>query len=253
MARTLVPPRRAVILLGLVAAAVVMRHGFRAVGRHGTAGGILVGNAAAYNALSRRLLGPFYEQIAHDVAQAAPAKARILEVGCGPGHLSIQLTRRHGLDVTGIDLDPAMIDQAQANAARREGIDPARPSFEVGDVAHLLFPDESFDLVISTLSMHHWADPVAGLSEIGRVLKPGGRVLIWDFRPGIRPLHGHIPDPVQHARGSSLRMVEATPWRWPWKLSLTQRVELAHPEEPSGDAEARTAKTGSDIGGRAHG
>jgi ubiquinone/menaquinone biosynthesis C-methylase UbiE len=58
----------------------------------------------------------------------------------------------------------------------------------VGDVAALAFPDRSFDLVVSTLSMHHWADPAAGLAEIGRALRPGARALIWDFRPGVRPI-----------------------------------------------------------------
>lgn len=227
--------RALLILLGAAAAVVFTRHGFRTAGGHGVPGGMLVRDACAYNAFSRRMLGPFYEQIAEDVGQAAPAKARILEVGCGPGHLSIQLARRLGLDVTGIDLDPAMIDQAQANATRSDGIDGNRPSFQVGDVAHLAFPDESFHLVISTLSMHHWADPTAGLSEIGRVLVPGGRALVWDLRPGLWPLHRHIPDPVEHVQGSPLRLVEAAPWRWPWKLSLTQRVELARPEMPPGD------------------
>jgi ubiquinone/menaquinone biosynthesis C-methylase UbiE len=93
-------------------------------------------------------------------------------------------------------------------------------------VASLAFPDRSFDLVVSTLSMHHWADPTAGLAEIGRVLRPGGLVLVWDFRAGRVPLHGHLPDPVEHARGSLLRVVTATPWRWPWRFRLTQRIEL---------------------------
>jgi SAM-dependent methyltransferase len=55
--------------------------------------------------------------------------------------------------------------------------------------------------------MHHWADPAAGLAEIGRVLCPGARALIWDLRPGVRPhlfgpRHAHIPDPVDHTHGS---------------------------------------------------
>ena len=58
--------------------------------------------------------------------------------------------------------------------------DRRRPSLLVGDVAALAFPDRSFDLVVSTLSMHHWADPTAGLAEIGRVLRPGGRALVLD-------------------------------------------------------------------------
>jgi SAM-dependent methyltransferase len=53
--------------------------------------------------------------------------------------------------------------------------------------ASLPFPDGSFNLVVSTLSMHHRALPTAGLAEIGRVLRPGGRALIWDFRPDAWP------------------------------------------------------------------
>ena len=51
-------------------------------------------------------------------AVAAPDGARVLEVGCGPGHLSIRLARHHGLDVTGLDLDPAMVERARVNAGR---------------------------------------------------------------------------------------------------------------------------------------
>ena len=79
------------------------------------------------------------------------------------------------LDVTGLDLDPAMIQRARENAARRGDGDGRTPSFLVGDVASLALPDESFDLVVSTLSMHHWADSRAGLAEIRRVLGQDGR------------------------------------------------------------------------------
>jgi ubiquinone/menaquinone biosynthesis C-methylase UbiE len=194
------------------------------------AGGILVGDAAAYDTMSRLLLGPLIERIAADVAAVAPDGARVLEVGCGPGHLSIRLARHHGFDVTGIDLDPAMIARARANAHRPgEG---RRPSFLVGDAAALAFPDGSFDLAVSTLSMHHWADPAAGLAEIGRVLRPGARALVWDFRPGGRlhpfgPRHAHLPDPVEHTPSSLLQLVSRAPWPWPWRLNLIQRTELA--------------------------
>ena len=133
--------------------------------------------------------------IAADVAAVAPDGGHVLEVGCGPGRLSIRLARRHALGVTGLDLDPAMIERARRNVDRPKDGDGRRPSFLVGDVASLAFPDGSFDLVVSTLSMHHWADPTAGLAEIGRVLRPGGRALVWDFQAGPVPLHGHLPDP----------------------------------------------------------
>lgn len=190
-------------------------------------GGILIGDAALYDALSHRLLfGSLFGRIAADIAAVAPDGARVLEVGCGPGRLSILLARKHGLDVTGLDLDPTMIKRARENADGSRSGDQRRPSFLVGDVASLAFPDRSFDLVVSTLSMHHWADPTAGLAEVGRVLRPGGRALVWDFRRGIVPFHRHVPDPLDHAHGSPLRVVSATPWRWPWRFTLTQRIEL---------------------------
>jgi ubiquinone/menaquinone biosynthesis C-methylase UbiE len=101
-------------------------------------------------------------------------------------------------------------------------------------VAALAFPDQSFDLVVSTLSMHHWANPTAGLAEISRVLRLGGRALIWDLRPGALPFHPHAPDPVRHTHGAPLRLVSTTHWRWPWKLPLTQRIELLHADGSSG-------------------
>jgi SAM-dependent methyltransferase len=229
----MVQPRKLVFLAGAAAAALaVLRHGRHAAQGHQAPGGILIGDADVYDALSRFLLGPFRARIAADVAAVAPEGARVLEVGCGPGRLSIQLARQHGLEMTGLDLDPAMIARARANTDRAGNRGGRRPSFLVGDVAALAFPDRSFDLVVSTLSMHHWADPAAGLTEIGRVLRPGARALIWDFRPGVRPhlfgrRHAHIPDPVDHTRGSRLRVVKATPWSWPWRFQLTQRIELA--------------------------
>jgi SAM-dependent methyltransferase len=229
----MVRPRTLAVLAAAAAvAAAVLRHGRHATRGHQVPGGILIGDAILYDTLSRLLLSPLIKHIAADIASVAPAGARVLEVGCGPGHLSVRLARHHGLEVTGLDLDPAMITRARANTDRSRNGDQRRPSFLVGDVASLAFPDRSFDLVVSTLSMHHWADPAAGLAEIGRVLRPGARALIWDFRPGARPhlfgpRHAHIPDPVDHTRGSRLRVVNATPWPWPWRLTLTQRIELA--------------------------
>jgi SAM-dependent methyltransferase len=111
--------RNLAILAGAAAAALaVMRHGRRAARGHTVAGGILIGHAGVYDTLSRLLLGPLIDGIAADVAAVAPAGAQVPEVGCGPGHLSIRLARQHGLEVTGLDLDPAMIARAQANTDR---------------------------------------------------------------------------------------------------------------------------------------
>jgi SAM-dependent methyltransferase len=226
----------AIMLGGAGAAVAVLRH-TRGSGGLQTPGGIIMGDAARYDSLSGLLLGSFYASVAADVAAVAPAGGRVLDVGCGPGHLANRLARDHGLEVTGLDLDPAMIERARANAEPAVAAE-CQPTFVVGGVAALPFPEGSFDLVVSTLSMHHWADATAGLAEIGRVLRPGGRALIWDIRPGVVPLHRHQPDPLDSIAGSPLHLAGATPWRWPWRLALTQRIELV-----AADGEAAATAT----------
>jgi SAM-dependent methyltransferase len=78
--------------------------------------------------LSRFVLGSFYARIAADVAAVGPEAPALLEVGCGPGHLStVWLARRHGLDVTGLDLDPAMIERAPSPSRARRRSRPRAP------------------------------------------------------------------------------------------------------------------------------
>ncbi len=74
--------------------------------------------------------------------------------------------------------------------------------------------------------MHHWDDAIAGLTEIARVLRPSGRALVWDLRPGA-PVHSNLHDPSAVIHGGPMRPIGVTPWRWPWRFSLVQRMELA--------------------------
>jgi SAM-dependent methyltransferase len=225
------------IALGVAAAAfALLRHRGLARG-HEAPGGVLIGHVGAYDVHTRWLLGSLFDGIAANVAASAMPGAAVLEVGCGPGHLSLRLAREHRLVVTGLDLDPAMVERARANAERAWRGAEAPPAFVVGDVAELPFADSSFDVVVSTLSLHHWAEPSKGLAEIGRVLRPGGRAVVWDFRPGGGlPFHRRMPDPMADISGSRLRVVSAMPWRWPWRFSLLRRMELARSSEAPTDA-----------------
>ncbi len=229
----MVRPRTVLVVLGVVAAATVaaLRHRRVASARE-VPGGLLVGNVARYDVQSQLLLGSLFRAIAGDIAAVTPRGSRVLEVGSGPGHLSIRLAHDHGLEVTGLDLDPAMIERARANARRAGESVEGGSTFVVGDVASLPFPDGSLDLVVSTASMHHWAEPTRGLAEIGRVLRPGGRAIVWDLRPGLLLFHRRMPDPVSQVPGSGLRVVSESLWRWPWRISLLKRIEL-RPEAPA--------------------
>ncbi len=118
------------------------------------------------------------------VARRAVGMARrgqAVDLGCGPGRLVVELARRSSdLRVTGIDLSEEMLAQGRHNA-RRAGV-ADRVSFRQGDAQQIPFPDASLDLVVSTLSLHHWSDPAAVLDEIARVLRPGGSFLVFDLR-----------------------------------------------------------------------
>jgi ubiquinone/menaquinone biosynthesis C-methylase UbiE len=140
-----------------------------------------------YDRLARRQLRRLYARVAADVAAAGlPDGSRVLDAGTGPGRVPLAIAAAApGLHVEGIDLSEEMIEHARRVAADAGAV-PDRVSFTVGDVAGLHFPDDTFDLVVSTLSQHHWADREGGVRELLRVLKPGGRIWIYDIRFALR-------------------------------------------------------------------
>lgn len=106
----------------------------------------------------------------------------ILEVGCGTGEVTLAARARAGSSgrVCGIDPAPEMIDVARSKAMRAGvAID-----FRVGVIEALAYPDASFDVVLSSLMMHHLPPDVKrqGLAEVRRVLKPGGHLFVLDFQ-----------------------------------------------------------------------
>lgn len=119
-------------------------------------------------------------------ATAMIQRGAAVDLGCGPGQLAVTMAQMApGLHVTGVDLSDEMLDRADAYA-RHCGLDQ-RVAFRKGDAARIPFPDGSLDLVVSTLSLHHWAAPVPVLDEVTRVLRPGGAFLIFDLRRDMSP------------------------------------------------------------------
>lgn len=215
----------AMAALGVGGAAAVLRRGSRAAHGHDAPGGVLMSDVGSYDRISRLVLGSLFRGIAADVAASTQAGAKVLEIGCGPGVLSIRLAEA-GFDVTGLDLDPAMIERARANADRSLPGGRSEPTFVVGDVAHLPFPDGTFDRVVSTFSMHHWSDRAAGLNEIARVLTPSGTALVWDLKPGALPFHPATTTPVELPPGAALTVAREVDWLWPGPFALARRSEL---------------------------
>lgn len=96
----------------------------------------------------------------------------VLDVGSGPGTITVDLARRVAPgQVIGVDASAEIVDQARA-LAHDEGVHNV--SFQVGDVSELDFPDNSFDVVHAHQLLQHLVNPVEALKELRRVLKPGG-------------------------------------------------------------------------------
>jgi len=150
--------------------------------------------APEYEILSRLLgMGP-NSRNSRMVVELAGIKSGdiVLDVACGTGSLTLTAASAAGPGgkVFGIDAAPEMIGVARRKAAR-SGRDVV---FEVGLIEQLRFPSATFDVVISRLAIHHLPDDLKrrGFAECLRVLKPGGRLLIADFRPPANPILNHM-------------------------------------------------------------
>ena len=135
-------------------------------------------SAANYSGSIKRELESFkrsaWEQLIEENADLSEKK-QILDVGTGPGFFAILLSLK-GHDVTAVDCTEAMIREAKANAASYN----ADVTFQMADTQELPFHDNQFDLVISRNVAWTIIDAEAAYKEWLRVLKPGGRVLIFD-------------------------------------------------------------------------
>ena len=115
--------------------------------------------------------------------------ARVLDLGCGGGHVSYRAAPHVG-EVVACDVTASMLDAVTATAAERglHNIITQQAAAE-----HLPFPDAHFDAVLCRFTLHHWPDIEAGLRQARRVLKPdGSAVLIDTVAPANPVLDSHL-------------------------------------------------------------
>lgn len=138
-------------------------------------------------------------QATTELAGAAKIESwtRVLDIGCGIGGPARQLSAMAGCKVVGVDLSPGFIEAATYLTARSRLSD--RVTFQVGDALHLPFEDAAFDAVFLQHVAMNIQDRAALYAEVGRILAPGGRFVIYD----LVSREGDVAYPVPWARDAS--------------------------------------------------
>lgn len=125
-------------------------------------------------------------------------KDNVLDVACGPGMLTCAVAKK-AKQVTGIDLVPAMIEQARILQSENNLLNM---DWKVGDVARLPFGDNSFSAVLTRFSFHHFLDPESVLMEMVRVAEQNGKIGVVDVF-ATSPAHSELHDRMEKLRDDS--------------------------------------------------
>jgi len=118
-----------------------------------------------------KFVAPMYGEIINRIMRANPKK--VLDVGCGTGNVLMKLSSNEELKLYGVDISESMIKTAKKNLGNKAEL-------KVGDSEYMPWEDNSFDVIVCNASFHHYPNPEKALSEMKRMLKSDGTLIIGD-------------------------------------------------------------------------
>ncbi|WP_280253477.1 class I SAM-dependent methyltransferase [Nocardia abscessus] len=153
--------------------------------------GLTIDHGGAYDVFGAVFFGGRRDRVYRRLAELSGARPgdRVLDIGCGTGYLTRRLAAVTGSGtVVGVDASTAILDRARAITTE------PNCTYRVGVAESLPGEDGSFDVVTNCLMLHHLPEDVraTALAQMWRVLRPGGRLLIGEFRPPTNPVARHL-------------------------------------------------------------
>ncbi len=152
-----------------------------------------------------------HKLMAAQMAEKIPAGARVLEIAPGPGYFCLELAKRGKYQITGLDISKAFVEIARKNAAEA-GVNV---EFRQGNASDMPFADNTFDFTFCQAAFKNFSQPAKAITEMFRVLRPGGVSVIVDLRHDAS-MHD-IDDEVEHM---GLGRLDALFTRWTFRLML---------------------------------
>lgn len=176
---------------------------------------------------------PSSNRVVAEVASLQPDD-RVLDIGCGAGRAMVLAARVAGtLNVVGVDPTPALASTARKRAPGS--------TVEIGVAEDLPFPDRSFTVVWTIAAHHHWDDSETGLREVYRVLAPGGRFLLAEYRNRRPEGHGLNDDEAREMEETlselGFERVETVRRRAGWRTLLVLVARRPPDGEPGDGAD----------------
>lgn len=155
------------------------------------------------------------KRVADRLGHSPQPKRAVLEVAPGPGFFAIELAKLGPFAITGLDISRSFVEIATAGA-RAAGVEV---DFQHGDASAMPFAAESFNLVYCSAAFKNFAEPLAALDEMHRVLRSGGEAVIVDLRHDVS-----LAELDHYIAHSGRRRVDAWMTRWAFRSFLIRRA-----------------------------
>ncbi len=170
-----------------------------------------------FDYIAQNIFFPIYAVIADDIIdKTGITSGKMLDIGCGGGHLGLTMLQKTNLTATLIDINKYAVEKS-TERAKDWNLDSRTEVFEE-DVTNMRFADNTFDLIVSRGSMGFWKDTETAFKEIYRVLKPGGKTyiggglgnkeLVEEIYEKMGKIDPSWPDSLKTRRGMKKRSTE---------------------------------------------